>query len=321
MKKVFLFACVALMAAMVVSCGEKKKVLEGQTVETEHFSFIQPTDWNDRPTGADKSCVKKIRKGEGKISDMKQISFNVCAKHAPINETDPEAVRNYLVEKRGFESKGDTVINDIKYFRAVKESQHMAMLIAKMESYADHYFEVVVEYCDMNDPEVLDILDNVTIKENPNAATSQAAEAEKKAPEYKAETIECDYFTAELPAGHKTELSDKYGWKGTVFEMKEDGTPKNSGSYVQLIHPTKETAADFIKKQSEVHGNIKPIEKYGTGTYEIGGEKFETWFKAGMVYFLREDTKNGGCYNFACPNFAFEKQEFVMDVFKSVKFK
>ena len=321
MKKVSLFACVALMAAMVVSCGEKKKVLEGQTVETAHFSFIQPNGWDDRPTGADKNCVKKIRKGEGKISDMKQLSFNVCAKHAPINETDPEAVRSYLVEKSGYESKGDTVINDIKYFRAVKELSHKSLLIAKMDNYADHYFEVVVEYCDMNDPEVIEILDNITLKENATAAANEAAEAKKNAPVYKAETIDCDYFTAQLPDGHKTEVSDKYGWRGTVFEMNEDGTPKNSGSYVQLIHPSKETAADFIKKHSEVRGNMKPIEKFGTGTYEIGGKTFETWFKAGMIYFLREDTKNGGCYNFACPNFAFEKQDFVMDVFKSIKFK
>lgn len=196
MKKVLFFACVAMMAAMVVSCGEKKKVLEGETVETD-----------------------------------------------------------------------------------------------------------------------------VTNKENPAAATADAEKAKVKAPEFKAETFECDYFTAEFPAGHKAEVADNYGWRGNVFPLNDDGTQANSGTYVQLIHPAKETVAEFIAKQSKVVGKIKPIEKYGTGTYEIGGKKFQTWFKAGMIYFLCEDTKNGGYYNFAVPNFAFEKQELVMGVLNSIKFK
>ena len=153
--------------------------------------------------------------------------------------------------------------------------------------------------------------------------TEQKAEQkeEAKAPEFEAETYECDYFTAEFPAGHKAEVADKYGWRGIVFPLKEDGSQANSGTRVQLLHPAKETAAEFIKKASNVPNGMKPIEKYGNGTYEIGGEKFQTWFKAGMIYFLREDTKNGGCYNFAIPEFAFEKQELVMGVLNSIKFK
>lgn len=153
--------------------------------------------------------------------------------------------------------------------------------------------------------------------------TEQKAEAkaEPKEPEFKAETFECDYFTAEFPAGHKAEVADQYGWRGNVFPLKEDGTQANSGTRVQLLHPAKETAAEFIKKASNVPNGMKPIEKYGNGTYVIGGEKFQTWFKAGMIYFLREDTKNGGCYNFAIPEFAFEKQELVMGVLNSIKFK
>jgi len=153
--------------------------------------------------------------------------------------------------------------------------------------------------------------------------TEQKAEAkaEPKEPEFKAETFECDYFTAEFPAGHKAEVADQYGWRGIVFPLKEDGSQANSGTRVQLLHPAKETAAEFIKKASNVPNGMKPIEKYGSGTYVIGGEKFQTWFKAGMIYFLREDTKNGGCYNFAIPEFAFEKQELVMGVLNSIKFK
>ena len=153
--------------------------------------------------------------------------------------------------------------------------------------------------------------------------TEQKAEQkeEAKAPEFEAETYECDYFTAEFPAGHKAEVADQYGWRGIVFPLKEDGSQANSGTRVQLLHPAKETAAEFIKKASNVPNGMKPIEKYGNGTYEIGGEKFQTWFKAGMIYFLREDTKNGGCYNFAIPEFAFEKQELVMGVLNSIKFK
>ena len=156
------------------------------------------------------------------------------------------------------------------------------------------------------------------------AQTEQAEEPQKeeaKAPEFEAETFECDYFTAEFPAGHKAEVADQYGWRGIVFPLKEDGSQANSGTRVQLLHPAKETAAEFIKKASNVPNGMKPIEKYGNGTYEIGGEKFQTWFKAGMIYFLREDTKNGGCYNFAIPEFAFEKQELVMGVLNSIKLK
>ena len=153
--------------------------------------------------------------------------------------------------------------------------------------------------------------------------TEQVAEskAEPKEPEFKAETFECDYFTAEFPAGHKAEVADKYGWRGIVFPLKDDGSQANSGTRVQLLHPAKETVAEFIKKANNVPQGMKGLEKFGNGSYVIGGEKFQTWFKAGMVYFLRDDAKNGGCYNFAIPEFAFEKQELVMGVLNSIKFK
>lgn len=162
---------------------------------------------------------------------------------------------------------------------------------------------------------------NVESLDSTAAAEQNEQKEEVKAPEFKAETYECDYFTAEFPAGHKAELADQYGWRGNVFPLNDDGTQKNSGTRVQLLHPAKETVAEFIKKLSNVPNGMKPIEKYGSGTYEIGGEKFQTWFKAGMIYFLREDKKNGGCYNFAIPEFAFEKQELVMGVLNSIKFK
>ena len=156
------------------------------------------------------------------------------------------------------------------------------------------------------------------------AQTEQAEEPQKeeaKAPEFEAETFECDYFTAEFPAGHKAEVADQYGWRGIVFPLKEDGSQANSGTRVQLLHPAKETVAEFIKKANNVPNGMKGLEKYGNGSYEIGGEKFQTWFKAGMIYFLRDDAKNGGCFNFAIPEFAFEKQELVMGVLNSIKFK
>ena len=84
--------------------------------------------------------------------------------------------------------------------------------------------------------------------------TEQKAEQkeEAKAPEFEAETYECDYFTAEFPAGHKAEVADQYGWRGIVFPLKEDGSQANSGTRVQLLHPAKETAAEFIKKASSM---------------------------------------------------------------------
>ena len=162
--------------------------------------------------------------------------------------------------------------------------------------------------------------DSTTVAEEQTEQKAEA-KAEPKEPEFKAETFECDYFTAEFPAGHKAEVADQYGWRGIVFPLKEDGTQANSGTRVQLLHPAKETVAEFIKKANNVPNGMKGLEKFGSGTYVIGGEKFQTWFKAGMVYFLREDTKNGGCYNFAIPEFAFEKQELVMGVLNSIKFK
>ena len=77
MKKVFLFACVALIAAMVVSCGEKKKVLEGEAVNTRMFSLIVPNGYKWTGSNPDKGLMILKLKEDGKSSEQGHMSFNV----------------------------------------------------------------------------------------------------------------------------------------------------------------------------------------------------------------------------------------------------
>jgi len=167
MKKLLFGAMVALTGALAVSCGNKevKKELPGKKVETEQLSFIIPEGWQEIPTGADKYCVKKIRKGEGKRSDMKQLSIDIVEDKGPNPVTDPAERRDRQVKNMHFESLGDTILADKQYFIAQKAEAHKTIFYAKMKEGSDQILMLVAEYStDKNDQELLDIIENITIK-------------------------------------------------------------------------------------------------------------------------------------------------------------
>ena len=79
MKKILLFACVAVMAAMVVSCGKKK--LEGEQIETKYFTVTMPQGWEQGGTSQpDLSCMIHLE-GTGKQPSISFIAEELTPKH------------------------------------------------------------------------------------------------------------------------------------------------------------------------------------------------------------------------------------------------
>lgn len=167
MKKVLFSMAIAAVALLVASCGskEEKKELKGQKIETEQISFIMPEGWQEVTTGADKSCVKKIRKGQGKIDDMKQFGVFIVTDNGPRPVTDPAERRDNLVANNKYVSLGDTILGGKQYFIAYKADTYMTVLFAKLKDGSDQLLKLTAEYStDMKDQELLDIIDNLTIK-------------------------------------------------------------------------------------------------------------------------------------------------------------
>ncbi|MBR1463849.1 MAG: hypothetical protein IJ604_10835 [Prevotella sp.] len=168
MKKLLFSIAIVAAGLLVASCGSKpevKKELAGQKIETEQLSFVMPEGWKEIPTGADKSCIKKIRKGEGKIDDMKQFGVSIVTDNGPHPVTDPAERRDKLVENNHYVSQGDTILGGKQYFIAYKADTYMTVLFAKLKDGSDQLLKLTAEYStDMKDQELLDIIDNITIK-------------------------------------------------------------------------------------------------------------------------------------------------------------
>ena len=99
MKKVLFFACVALMAAMAVSCGEKKKALEGEAVNTRMFSLIVPNGYKWTSSNPDKGLMVMKLKEDGKSSEKGSMSFLVHPYRKTAKLHEPIELKDAAVDK------------------------------------------------------------------------------------------------------------------------------------------------------------------------------------------------------------------------------
>lgn len=322
MKKVFLFACVAMMAAMVVSCGKKK--LEGETIETKYFSVIMPEGW--KKGGSSKpemGCM--ISKGDDFKTQI-AMHFNTQEYNPNMKIHDPAEMKQWNVERRGAVDKGEMEFNGHKYYAFYEEKYEKLTLLSQLADQA--VLRIEIKRADLENEEIKTILDNVTIKEAasmPAASEAKAednADANPAAPAEKPEArqFECKYYTCMLPAGREVDLEDEYGIKLNVFELNDDGTKKGAHQRVELTHP-KETVAELMKKWGDPKYYPKGFEKYNGGKYTIDGREMTAIEMVGQVHLLMDTPADGGCIQFKVSKFSFEKAPLVQDLLKSIKFK
>ena len=184
MKKVFLFACVALMAAMVVSCGEKK-VLEGEVVNTRMFSLIVPNGYKWTGSNPDKGLMILKLSEDGKSSEKGHLSFNVHPYRKTAKLHEPNELKDAAVQK-GCIDKGEQQYAGHTYYVWVDEEHGKLEMYTKLAE--DALLEVSVKDWNFEDPIIKEILDNVTIKETPDPINMN---------------YDCEYFSVTTPEGWK----------------------------------------------------------------------------------------------------------------------
>jgi hypothetical protein len=187
MKKVLFFACVALMAAMVVSC---KKKLEGEALNTRYYSLVIPEGYKlSGSSNPDKSFMIVKLKEDGKTSEPGSMWFNVHAYSSNDKYHEPEEMKNNAVE-RGEIDKGEQQYGGKTYYVSLDEQYGKLKLRTKLADGA--VLEVHVKEWNFEDPIIKEILDNVVIKETPDAVN----------PNYV-----CEYFSVKAPEGWVPEPS------------------------------------------------------------------------------------------------------------------
>ena len=183
MKKVFLFTCVALIAAMVVSCGEKKKVLEGEAVNTRMFSLIVPNGYKWTGSNPDKGLMILKLKEDGKSSEQGHMSFNVHPYRQNAKLHEPNELKDAAVQ-RGCVDKGEQQYAGHTYYVVLDEKSGKLQMYTKLAE--DAILEVSVKDWNFEDPIIKDILDNVTIKETADPINMN---------------YDCEYFSVTTPEG------------------------------------------------------------------------------------------------------------------------
>lgn len=184
MKKVFSFACAALIAAMVISCGEKKKVLEGEPLDTRYYSLVIPTGYKlSGSSNPDKSFMIVKLAEDGKTTEKGNMWFNVVIPNKTFKYTEPSEMKDNAV-KNGDIDKGEQQYGGHTYYVSQDDKYGKLKLRTKLADGA--ILEVHVKDWNFEDPIIKDILDNVVIKETPDAVN----------PNY-----DCEYFSVVAPEG------------------------------------------------------------------------------------------------------------------------
>ena len=202
MKKVLAFACVAMMAAMVVSCGKKK--LEGEQVETKYFTVTVPQGWEQGGASQpDLGCMIHLE-GTGKQPSISFIAEELTPNMKAKTAAEMQASR---IELNSYADKGEMTFNEHKYYGYYDEQHEKLTLLADLADNA--VLRVVITNTDLENEAVKAILDNVAIK----AEASMPAGMEDM---FAAKEFDCDYYT----------LTTLDGWRqdgsGSNLNMKKD---------------------------------------------------------------------------------------------------
>lgn len=182
MKKLLFSIAIVAAGLLVASCG--KKVLEGETLNTRFYTLIVPTGWKYTGTNIDKGLQLKKLNEDGRTTEKGLINFNVVpySKIAKLHE--PAEMRDYAVEKRGEVNKGDLQYGGVTYYASYSEEFDRYRLRTKLAE--DAVLEVEIKDMDFENPMIKEILDNVVIKETPDALSMN---------------YDCEYFSVTTPDG------------------------------------------------------------------------------------------------------------------------
>ena len=193
MKKALLFASVALMAAMVVSCGKKK--LEGEAIETKYYTVTMPQGWEKGgATKPDLDCMIHME-GTGKQPSLffmtEEFNQNMKA-HTAAEKKDAAVTMNEAVDK------GEMTFNGRKYYGYYQEKYEKLTLLSDLADNA--VLRINITHTDLENEAVKEILDNVVIKD----AASMPAGMEDL---FAAKEFDCEYYTLTTLDGWRQESS------------------------------------------------------------------------------------------------------------------
>ena len=202
MKKILLFACVAMVATMVVSCGKKK--LEGEQIETKYFTVTMPQGWEQGGASQpDLSCMIHTE-GTGK---QPSIAFTAEELNPNMKAQSAAEKKDARISMNGYVDKGEMTFNDHKYYGYYDEKYEKITLLTDLADNA--VLRVVITNTDLENEAVKEILDNVVIKET----ASMPAGMEDM---FAAKKFDCDYYTLTTLDGWRQESS------ASNLNMKKD---------------------------------------------------------------------------------------------------
>ena len=262
MKKVFLFACVALMAAMVVSCGKKK--LEGETIDTKYFSLIMPQGWTKG--GSTNPAMGCMIMKDGEVGKQVTMGFHATEYNKNMKMHDPAEMMQWNVEKKGAVDKGEQEFNGHKYYAYYEENLEKLTLLTQLADSA--VLRIEIKRADLENEEVKTILDNVTIKEAASMPEGAAADTQQE----------------EVPIDQQTELSgDAYTIK-VPADWKARSRMVNNSCVLGLKQPPFTTASPDVVSYENLDQYKAKREKEGSKAIEsitVGGREFVVYENEG----------------------------------------
>ena len=197
MKKTLFGFAIAAVALLVASCG--KKELEGEALNTRYYSLVVPNGYKVNGSDPDKSFSIVKLKEDGKGQEEGSMWFNFHAYSKTDKYHEPSEMKDMAVE-RGDIDKGEQQYGGNTYYVSLDEEYGKLKFRTKLADNA--VLEIHVKGWNLEDPIIKEILDNIVIKETPDAVN----------PNY-----DCEYFSVVAPEGWVPERSSS-----KVRMVKED---------------------------------------------------------------------------------------------------
>ena len=153
MKAIFNFAMAALAVIVMASCGNGITKIEGETVETQYYSLVVPTTWEQNSNNSDTNfrIMKKLDEG-----------WATMTIYAYPDRTSEPAEANSGNVNAGYTDKGDIKYGNNTFNVAVKEEKKTSTLYTKLTEKG--LMLISVYNISIDDPEVKAIIENITLK-------------------------------------------------------------------------------------------------------------------------------------------------------------
>ena len=190
MKKVLFSCAIAAVALLVASCG--KKELPGEPLNTRYYSLIVPEGYKVNGSDPDKSFSIVKLKEDGKSQEEGSMWFNFHAYSDNDMYHEPSEMKDKAVE-RGEIDKGEQQYGGNTYY--VSQDDEYGKLKFRTKLADGAVLEIHVKGWKFEDPMIKEILDNIVIKETPDAVN----------PNY-----DCEYFSVVAPEGWVPQRSNNH---------------------------------------------------------------------------------------------------------------